>query len=321
MAGQGATDSSPAGAEEAVLKTLAYFDIFHYPLTQTEIQTFLSIPVPAVLLQMALSSLLERQLIFQHEAFYSLHDNPLLVHRRTRGNEKAVPLLAKGQQIGRFLYQFPFVKAVGISGSLSKNFAGQKADIDFFIITSANRLWIARTLMHLYKKLTFLTGRQHLYCMNYYIDEEALLLEERNVFTATELKTVLPVSGEKDMQSFFAANTWADEWLPTCACRRQAAKDPGRSWIKRLVEWLLGGGIGNRIDNYLLATTTRRWKKKELRGMKNNKGVRMGLITNKHFAKSNPDDFQEKVLAFYQKQVEELLQKNSPSSFIVSSVN
>ncbi|MEQ1676950.1 MAG: hypothetical protein ABL876_09630, partial [Chitinophagaceae bacterium] len=114
---------------------------------------------------------------------------------------------------------------------------------------------------------------------------------------------------------------WAEEWLPACAYRRQAAKDPGRSWMKRLGEWLLGGGIGNRIDNYLLATTTRRWKKKELRGMKNNKGVRMGLITNKHFAKSNPDDFQEKVLAFYQKQVADLLQKNAPASFIASSAN
>ncbi|MEQ1678123.1 MAG: hypothetical protein ABL876_15555, partial [Chitinophagaceae bacterium] len=203
MAGPGATNSSPAGAEEAVLKTLAYFDIFHYPLTQTEIHTFLPATVSPARVEQALARLLEQQTIFQHDGFFSLHNNPLLVHRRMKGNEKAVELLAKGQQIGRFLYQFPFVKAVGISGSLSKNFAGQKADIDFFIITSANRLWIARTLMHLYKKLTFLTGRQHLHCMNYYVDEQAFVLEERNVFTATELKTVLPVSGDKDMQSFF----------------------------------------------------------------------------------------------------------------------
>src|SRR6202022_4223033 len=94
-----------------------------------------------------------------------------------------------------------------------------RSDIDFFIITKANRLWIARTLMHLFKKLTFLTGHQGWYCMNYYVDEEALQIEEKNIFTATELITLLPVCGNGTMEEFFRANNWASSYFPNYAIR------------------------------------------------------------------------------------------------------
>src|SRR2546430_6574247 len=97
-------------------------------------------------------------------------------------------------------------------------------DIDFFIITSANRLWIARTCMHLFKKLTFLTGRQHWYCMNYYIDEEALNIEEHNIFTATELITLLPVCGNGTMQRFFQMNSWVSVYFPNNVLEKNSNK-------------------------------------------------------------------------------------------------
>ena len=296
-------------AEEAVLKILAYFDIFHYPLTASEVQTFLEIELPAAILDSTLAILVEKKIIFQQEEFYSLQNNPLLVYRRRQGNERAITLLKKANRIGRFLYQFPFIKAVGISGSLSKNFAPDKADIDFFIVTSTNRVWIARTLMHIYKKFTFITGRQHYHCMNYYMDEQAFKLQEENIFTAIELKTLLPVCGTTVLQDFWTANEWANAWLPACTCRSQAQADPGRSWIKGLGEWILSGKLFNKLDDYLLGITTRRWKRKEQKGVTNDKGLIMGLITDKHFTKSNAGDFQGKVLSHYQSKAEAVLQK------------
>ena len=247
-----------------------------------------------------LAELLVEGSVFLFQDLYSLQDNPLLVHRRHSGQQRAEVLLKKAMKIGRFLYQFPFVRAVAISGSLSKNFADESADIDFFIITRANRLWIARTFMHLFKKLTYLTGRQHYYCMNYYIDEEALLLEEKNIFTAIELKTLLPVCGENSTGCFFRANQWADQWLPSCEYRVQMQKDPGKNIFKRFGEWIFNNSMGNAVNEYLFKITTRRWRIKEEKGKKNQKGIMMGLITGRHFAKSNPDNFQAKVLRQYE---------------------
>ncbi|MEI9810645.1 MAG: hypothetical protein WDO16_23755 [Bacteroidota bacterium] len=149
-----------------------------------------------------LEQLVAEGTIFRIAEFYLLQNDSALVKRRREGNQRAGQLLPKAMRIGRFLSRFPYVRGVGISGSLSKMYADEKADIDFFIITKANRLWIARTFMHLFKKLTFLTGRQHLYCMNYYIDEKALKLGEQNIYTAIETVTLLPAGGNA-MQGFF----------------------------------------------------------------------------------------------------------------------
>jgi hypothetical protein len=91
---------------------------------------------------------------------YSLQNNYALVDRRRNGNRKANQLLAKANEITKLLYNFPYVRAIGIQVLYSKNFADKNADIDYFIITKANRLWIARTLMHLYKKLPFLKRKK-----------------------------------------------------------------------------------------------------------------------------------------------------------------
>jgi hypothetical protein len=293
-------------SETAVLKTLAYFDIFQYPLKKSEIKQFSCNVLNDQLLDAALNDLVAAGLIFLHEGFYSLQNNPLRVSRRILGNLRAALLLPKAYKIGRFLYRFPFVRSVAISGSLSKNFADEKADIDFFIITKANRLWIARTLMHLYKKITFLTGRQHFYCMNYYIDENALLLNEQNIFTAMEIKTLLPVSGKKAVDLFFSANQWSSEWLPVCEFRQLAAPEPHRQLFKYCFEWMGNNRLGNILDNCLMRISKRRWQAKERKGKQNEKGQKMGLITGKHFARSNPGAFQEVVLDLYVTKLEQL---------------
>lgn len=310
-------DTTPG--KEAVIKTLAYFDIFQYPLTAEEVRQFSDRTIDENVLRQWLKQLLEEEKIFFFNGFYSLQNNPLLAHRRKQGNQQAEKLLIKAVKISRFLYQFPFVRAIGISGSLSKNYADEKADIDFFIITKANRLWIARTLMHGYKKLTFLRGKQHYHCMNYYIDEKALLLEDQNIFTAIEIKTLLPVCGEKTMQLFFETNKWASEQLPACNYRLQEGKDPEVSWFKRVVEWILNGKIWNRPDNILFLITQNRWRRKEEKGKRNNKGQTMGLITGKHFARSNPGGFQEKVLALYEQKLSGLKRSAYQDAFTVSS--
>src|SRR5687767_12932040 len=110
--------NSTAGTVGAsVLKALAYFDIFQYPLTKKEIRQFLDRHVKDEVLDYALKELMLEKLIFYHFGFFSLQDNPASASKRIKGNQRAVELLPKAQEIGRFLYKFPFVRAVGISGS------------------------------------------------------------------------------------------------------------------------------------------------------------------------------------------------------------
>jgi len=283
----------------SILKTLAYFDIFDYPITQEEIMFFLDRETGDGELKMALSGLVKRGCIFRLGPFYSLQNNLSLKDRRARGNNYARNLLQVAGRISCMLYQFPYVRGIGISGSLSKNFADEHADIDYFIITRSNRLWIARTFMHLYKKWTFVTGRQHLYCMNYYIDEEALKIEEKNIFTAIELITLIPVCGNGKLTDFFAANDWVTTFLPRYSHRARTADNVRNSFFKRGVEWCLNNRLGDLLDDLFRKITARRWAKKEALGIRTAKGFSMSLKTGKHFSRPNPEMLQKKILTVY----------------------
>ncbi len=287
-----------AKTEAAILRTLCYFDIFHYPITAAEIKQFNESEISVDEIVNAADRLIQAGALFQFDKFYCLENNFSRVENRLLGNARAGKIFPRAKRIGAFLFRFPYVRAVAISGSLSKNFADEKGDIDFFVLTKANRLWISRSFMHVFKKLTYLFGMQHSFCMNYYLDETALEIKEKNIYTATEVKTLLPLAGSKTVSEFFETNDWSDQWLPNFYPSAAQVKD-NRSMLKKFVEWLLNNKLGDKLDSYLYSLTTNRWVKKELAGKKNMKGRTMSLLTGKNFAKSNPDYYQEKILEQY----------------------
>ncbi len=295
--------------ENYILKILAYFSVFNYPLTKDDIRRFLHPGANPASLDVALKYLVTEKCIYKIDEFYLLQDDPTLVTARRDGNLRAEKLLPRAIKIGKFLSGFPYVTGIGISGSLSKKYAHDKADIDFFIITKANRLWIARTFMHLFKKLTFITGKQHYYCMNYYLDEKALRLRDHTIYTAMEIFTLIPVKGE-GLPGFYKANDWVSEWFasysPAIEDRRMSTSKPV---IRRMAEWMFNNKVGDKLDNYLMRMTTRRWRKKEQLGKRNYEGKEMALVTGKHYAWSNPDSFQEKIVTLYNKKLAELQTK------------
>jgi hypothetical protein len=290
-----------------VIQTLVYFDIFQYPLSKDDIKKFIGCHITNPEFERALEQLVSAGIVYKMDSFYSLQNDQQLANRRRKGNYRAEKLLPKAKKIGAFLYQFPFVRAVAISGSLSKNYVEEKADIDFFIITQKNRLWIARSLMHMFKKFTYLLGRQHLYCMNFYIDEGSPAIPEKNIYTATEIMTLVPAAGLPALKHFFEGNDWVRDWLPNY--RPEEIKIPGKnSGKKRFGEWLFNKA-GDWLDDNLFQWSTRRWRKKENRGDKNIKGKVMNLLTGKHFARSNPESFQEKIIERYDRKMFELKER------------
>lgn len=300
----------PLKIQISILKVLVYFDLFRYPLTSTEIKSFLDQPVNENEFNQALDELVGANKLFLINGFYSLHNDLALAQRRIKGNERAALLIVKAEKIANVLYKFPYIRGIGVSGSVSKNFADEHADIDYFIITKADRLWIARTLLHLYKKNPFLRNRKHHYCMNYFVDEAELTIEEKNIYTATELHTVIPLAGNGSIKDFFETNAWSHNYFPNrpLPLVKGDLKKHG-SWLKMLAESILNNKLGDWLDNYFLKLTARRWKKKEDEQQLNTKGERMGLKTSKHCSKPNPVFFHDWFINMYEKKLDEWTKK------------
>ncbi|MBS1526329.1 MAG: nucleotidyltransferase domain-containing protein [Bacteroidetes bacterium] len=287
-------------AGKNILATLAYFDLFSYPLTIEEIQLFMPAKCDPDEFNYSLRWLVIDRAIFKFDKYYTLKNDYFLIERRQSGNIKAAEMIEKAQKVGRLLIRFPYVRGIAISGSLSKNFADDDSDIDLFIITAKNRLWIARTFMHLFKKLTFLFRKEHYFCMNYYIDEEELLIREKNIYTATEIATLMPLQGDIVFEHFYATNTWIRDFLPNKCMRLATAHPMKRSILKRLVEVLFNNGLGNVVDNMLMKVTVTRWGRKSLMRKKNSKGFIMSMDAGKHYAKPDPQSFQHRLIVRYE---------------------
>ncbi|MDB4925143.1 nucleotidyltransferase domain-containing protein [Mucilaginibacter sp.] len=299
--------ASVTEVKENILATLAYFDLFNYPLTSVEIYLFLKNKYEQDDFDGALRCLIANQSVYQFSEFYTLKNDYSLITRRCAGNKKAAELIKIGGKVSDILIKFPYVRGIAISGSLSKNFADENSDIDLFIITAKNRLWIARTLMHAFKKLTYLVNKQDYFCMNYYIDEEQLEIVEKTIYTAIEVVTLIPLQGDATIENFYAANAWTREYLPNKIMRLSSAKPLKPVLFKVLFEKLLNNRLGNAIDNMLMRITASRWLKKTLSKRVNSKGSIMGLDANKHYAKPDPKNFQSKLLEQYQNKISSML--------------
>ncbi len=306
-------DNNLSEIKQNILATLAYFDLFNYPLTRTEIYLFLGKKYGYEFFDDGLRCLVINGIIYQFDGFYSLKNDDYLVARRVEGNERATEMIKIAKKVGAFLIRFPYVRGIAISGSLSKNFADKNADIDLFIITAKNRLWIARSIMHFFKKLSFLVNKQHYFCMNYYIDEQALEIKEKNIYTAIEIGTLIPMHGDMAFEKFYAANFWTRNFLPNKTMRLACAKPLKRSFFKSLFEWMLNNRIGNALDNRLMKVTDKRWSKKTILKKLNSHGALLSMSTGKHFAKPDPVGFQTKLLARYDNKLSALLQENEDS--------
>src|SRR5688572_20817381 len=205
--------------DEQIIRTLLYYDIFNYPLTSKEIFQFLGTKhQDESSLKTSLQGLCERQIIYRFQNLYGLKNSSSLAERRLKGNNEAEKYLQLAKKKGNFISKFPFVRAVLASGSLSKGYMDENSDLDFFIITEPNRLWIARTLLVMYKRI-FLFNSHKYFCVNYFVDEKHLEIEEKNLFTATELATVIPLYGSKQYESLQQENVWLKIFFPNYSQR------------------------------------------------------------------------------------------------------
>lgn len=283
--------------KKSILKVLAYFDIFNYPVTYEEIKSFLDQPFTELELQAALLWLANNGLLYRINGFYSLKPDNALVERRIKGNRQAEKQLARATKIARFLSRFPYMRGIAVSGSLSKHFAYKGSDIDFFIITAPNRLWTARMFFVCLLCIARVIGLKKWFCLNYFIDTKALDIPEQNTYTAIEIATLIPKQGSDVFADFYKQNSWVRRYLPNYNENLTGAPAFIKGWLQYITEKLLDNKTGDRIENYLCNFYRARWKKMlgEKRYAKN--GFQFGsYIAGKHVCKPMPQYFQDKIM-------------------------
>ncbi len=278
-----------------VLMVLFYFDIFSYPLTRDEVRQFCREKITDTqLFDQALNELIDKGLISLNAGFYQLNDLPAHITEREASNVRAERYLEKARRMTKLIARFPFTRAVFISGSLSKNVMPVGGDIDYFIVTHPGRLWICRTLLVIFKKLFLLNSHKY-FCVNYFVDENHLEIEEKNLFTATEIVTLLPMYHEGIFRQFHDANRWTASYFPNFPTRNIDAMLPADSfWLKSALEGSMGGWLGDSLDAFFMKNTLQYWNKKF--STLDPEQFAIALKSRRYVSKHHPQGFQQRVL-------------------------
>ncbi|HLZ17484.1 MAG TPA: nucleotidyltransferase domain-containing protein [Cyclobacteriaceae bacterium] len=291
--------------EKHLLRALLYFDIFDYPLTAEEIVQFSSATLFAS--RQALERLTAQGIIFRFQDFYSLQNNPGLVTRRLNGNALAEQKMKTAKKFSKLVSLFPFVRAVMLSGSISKGYMDEKSDIDYFIITEANRLWMVRTSLAVFRRIFLFNSHRNL-CTNYFIDSQHLEIGEKNIFTAIELGTTKPMFGGSAIEQFQNANAWTQVYLPNLNLNTDKAAEP-RLPLKRAIEKMFSFKMIDRVNRWLMNKTISHWRRRYGRGM-DNADFEIAFRSTTGVSKSHPQFYQKKVLSRFAEKIRNFQTQN-----------
>ena len=287
-----------------ILKPISYFDIFSHPLKGEEIKSLLVRNIENDDLDSLLNELVDSRKCFTTDGYYSIREDvDLLVKDRKVKEEEAQKYFRKIPFYVRLIKSFPFVRGLAVSGSLSKNVMYDDGDIDYFVITSSERLWICRTLLILFKKVFLLNSKKY-FCVNYFVDENNLEILDKNIFTAIELTYLIPIYNQSLIDKLKEANRWRESYFPNFNHPIKLDVKEGNSRLKKAIEFILNGSFGNKVDIFFMKLTFERWNKK----FKHFDAEKFELTmrSNRGISKHHPQDFQSNVLKKYNARLEKL---------------
>jgi hypothetical protein len=249
--------------DSSILRTLLYYEIFDHPLTGDEL--FYLLPrnslTPSSFRDM-LHSLSRSGAIRHQDGFYSLTRNGTdLGAVRLRRQRLARRRIRIARLMAHVIKRFPFVRAIFISGDLSKGVAEPASDIDYVVVTVPGRLWICRMFLVMFKKIFLLNSKKY-FCLNYYIDTEHLECDDRNYYTATEIAHLKPVFSTPLFLKYMNANSWIRRYFPNYRvfALQAIAADDRRSILQRLFEFPFRGRWADRLNARLMEVMKRVWQ-------------------------------------------------------------
>lgn len=258
---------------DSILATLAYYDIFDFPLTLLELHKYLINPsriarllregigeIRLADIQNELSYLAENGRIQAKNGFYFLPSGKDLFSTRIPREKIFAQKWSKLVKLGKYFMFVPYVRGIWISGSMATANTTADSDFDVMVVARAGRLYTARMLLSLVASV--LRSRRKRYeelapdkfCFNHYIADNALEIGYRSLYTAQAYINLKPLINQEDLlDKFYSANSWLYKFVMHGPTRDVLTRGLKLSRLTNIIamagERVLSGSLGDTLEN------------------------------------------------------------------------
>lgn len=217
---------------EAIIKTLCYSQVFHFPLKAVEIHQRL-IGKKATLLEVQ-KTLKNQKDIRIKDGFYFLY-NQSIVARRINRQKISTRKMEEAQKLKQLFSKIPSIVAVFVTGTVAVGNANTSDDIDLLIITEPQKLWITRLVINGILDCMRKRRRPHektssdKFCLNLWLTADNMKIEKarQNLYSAFEVVQARPIYEKNNAsKQFLYENRWVKEYLPNTMIPVRPQKKP-----------------------------------------------------------------------------------------------
>jgi hypothetical protein len=227
----------------AILSTLAYSDIFDYPLRLTELHRYLTVSVSLAELT---ESIVNIDGVESRDDYYFLTGRSILVDIRRQRENASNQAFDRALRYGRILGALPFIRMVTLTGSLAVRNCDETGDYDYMLVARTGRVWSARAFALLLNRVARLFGET--LCPNLIVSEQALEWNSRDLYSAREICQMVPIMGGDIYSRLRTVNKWTDDFLPQTKDMHVQTGYEQKSVFQKLADYFLKGKLGDALE-------------------------------------------------------------------------
>lgn len=167
--------------QAAILKTVIFFDLFNYPLTNWEIWQYLNLEIDLGALESKIEELVLSKTLEQKDGFYFLSGRQELTKIRRERYNYANYKIKLARRAAKLFKWLPSVKLVAVANLIGHHNLRNESDVDIFIVSSPHRLWLTRLfctgLMKITRQRPTKECKRNRMCLSFYAATNGLAME------------------------------------------------------------------------------------------------------------------------------------------------
>jgi len=205
-----------------------------------------------------------KRFINEEKGFYFLKDRGGIAEERIKRNKISERKFKRLIKMVSFLRFLPYIRMIGVTGSMAMKNAREKSDFDLFIILKQERMFTGRIIITLL--LQFIGRRRYKnkikdrICLNHFATD-SFLVSGRDLFSASEYSFLVPLYGFSEFLEFQKENSWIGKFKPNFSPKMENTKQINDNYFSKTIKNFLEKVLNFDFIEYIL----KNWQTKKIK--------------------------------------------------------